>query len=76
MYFWYDKLHSDIYCSFNIFPIVQENEDEGAVSAKDIPIMMGMLESIIILWEGSGKIFKVTCRIAMFSLMCSYHRGL
>ena len=44
--------HTDVF--------LQENEDdESGISAKDTALMVGILEAIIVLWEGSGKIFKV-----------------
>ena len=56
-----------LFCNTCTKLLRQENEDddEGAVSAKDTGVMMGLLEAIIILWEGSGKIFKVTIYFLM-----------
>lgn len=33
--------------------------DDDTLSAKDASLMAGLLEAVIILWEGSGVIFKV-----------------
>lgn len=45
-----------------------EEVEEGAVSARDAPLMAGLLEAVIIMWEGSGNLFKVSLQYCFLLL--------